>query len=174
MIYLLLSNIHKFIYADDTLLHCCGTDLVVVQEQFQQDVDRVQGWMQSNRLQLNVAKSALMLIDSHQKLKDHNVSILIGGRPLPRVISTKYLGVIIDQHLTWQCHIEYILKKICTKLFGLCRLKPLPNSLLATLYCGHILPIFDYCDTVWSPPTAVLSKSLEIEDSFTFCWFFAM
>ena len=136
-------------YADDTLLHCCGTDLMVVQEQFQQDVYRVQGWMQSKRLQLNVAKSTLMLIGSRQKLKDHNVSILIGGRPLPRVISTKFLGVIIDQHLTWQCHIEYILKKIRTKLFGLHRLKPFPNSLLATLYCGYILPIFDYCDTVW-------------------------
>ena len=60
------SQIHM--YADDTLLHCCGTDLVVVQEQFQQDVDRVQGWMQSNRLQLNVAKSALMLIGSRQKI----------------------------------------------------------------------------------------------------------
>ena len=110
MIYLLLSNIHKFICMLMILyiLHCCGTDLVVVQEQFQQDVDRVQVWMQSNRLQLNVAKSALMLIGSRQKLKDHNVSILIGGMPLPCVISTytKYLGVIIDQHLTWQCHIE--------------------------------------------------------------------
>lgn len=51
---------------------------------------------------MNVAKSALMLIGSHQKLKDHNLPILIGGRPLPCVISTKYLGVIIDQHLTWQ------------------------------------------------------------------------
>ena len=117
--------------------------------------------MQSNRLQLNVSKSALMLIGSRQKLKDHSVSISIGGRPLPRVLSTKYLGVIIDQHLTWQCHIEYILKKIRSKLYGLHRLKPLPNSLLATLYCGYILPIFDYCDTVWSPPTAVLSRSLE-------------
>ena len=45
------SQIHM--YADDTLLHCCGTDLVVVQEQFQQDVDSwVQDWMQSNKLQL--------------------------------------------------------------------------------------------------------------------------
>ena len=105
-----------------------------------------------------------MLIGSRQKLKDHNYIMclfLIGGRPLPCVISTKYLGVIIDQHLTWQCHIEYILKKIRTKLFGLHCLKPLPNSLLATLYCGYIIQIFDYCDTVWSPPTAVLSKSLE-------------
>ena len=56
-------------YADDTLLHCCGTDLVIVQ--FQQDVDKVQCWMQSNRLQLNVAKLALMLTGSRQKLEDH-------------------------------------------------------------------------------------------------------
>ena len=111
----LFTLTYCWVYADDTLLHCCGTDLVVVQEPFQQDVDRVQDWMQSNRLQLDVAKSALMLIGSCQKLKDHNVSILIGGRPLPRVISTKYLGVIIDQHLTWQCH---IFKKIRTKLFA--------------------------------------------------------
>ena len=40
-------------------------------------------------------------------------------------------------------------------------MKPLPTSLLATLYCGYVLPIFDYCDTVWSPSTTVLSKSLE-------------
>ena len=118
--------------------------------------------MQSNRLQLNVSKFALMLIGSHQKLKGHSVSISIGGRPLPQLQSTKYLGVVIDQHLTWQCHTEYILlKRIRTKLYGLHRLKPLPNSLLATLYCGYILPIFDYCDTIWSPPTAVLSKCME-------------
>ena len=148
-------------YADDTQLYCCGTDLNVVQEQFQQDVNRVQGWMQSNRLQLNVSKSALMLIGSRQKVKGHGVSILIGDRILPQVKSTKYLGVVIDQHLTWQSHIEYILKKIRTKIYGLHRLKPIPASLLATLYCGYILPIFDYCDTVWNPPTAVLSRSLE-------------
>ena len=45
------SPIHM--YADDTQLYCCGADLNVVQEQFQHSVDRVQGWMQNNRLQLN-------------------------------------------------------------------------------------------------------------------------
>ena len=59
-----------------------------MQAQFQQDAERVQGWMQSNRLYLNVAKSALMLIGSRQmNLKDHSVSISIGGRPLPRAVS---------------------------------------------------------------------------------------
>ena len=40
-------------------------------------------------------------------------------------------------------------------------LRPLSGSILFRLYCGFILPIFDYCDTVWSPPTALLSKSME-------------
>ena len=63
--------------ADGTQLYCCGADLNVVQEQFQHDVE---GWMQSNRLQLSVSKSALMLIGSRQKLKGHSVSISIGGK----------------------------------------------------------------------------------------------
>jgi len=40
-------------------------------------------------------------------------------------------------------------------------LKPVLDPLLVTLYCGYILPIFDYWDTVWSPSTVALSKSLE-------------
>lgn len=47
---------HSQVHADDTPLYSCGTDLMVAQEQFQQDVDWVQGWMRSNRLPLNVAK----------------------------------------------------------------------------------------------------------------------
>ena len=52
-----------------------------------------------------------------------------------QVQSTKYLGVVIDQHLTWQCHIK------CTYT-GLYRLKPLSNSLLATLYFGYMYQLW--------------------------------
>ena len=148
-------------YADDTQLHCCGRDLSLVQKDFQGDIDQVQVWLQANRLQLNISKSVLMLIGSRQKLQSHKVSISIGGKDLMQVASTKYLGVVIDQHLTWQNHINHILKSVRSKVYGLCRLKPLPTSVLVTLYCGYVLPICDYCDTVWSPSTAVLSKSLE-------------
>ena len=57
-------------YAHDTSLHCCGNDLAVVQEQFQQqDSDRIQSWMQSDRLHLNVSKSALIMIGSHHEVE---------------------------------------------------------------------------------------------------------
>ena len=63
--------------------------------------------------------------------------------------------------MTWQKHTEYILQRIRGKVHCLNRLRPLSGSILFRLYCGFILPIFDYCDTVWSPPTALLSKSME-------------
>ena len=60
--------------------------------------------MQSNKLQLNVAISILMLIGSHQKLKDCSVSILIGGRLLPQMTSTEYLGLITDLAMSYCIH----------------------------------------------------------------------
>ena len=98
----------------------------------------VQVWLQANRLQLNISKSVLMLIGSWQKLQSHSVFFL-----------------------TWQNHINCILKSVRSKFYKLCRLKPLPTSLLLLFTVDYILPIFDYCDSVWSPSTAILSKSLE-------------
>ena len=41
------------------------------------------------------------------------------------------------------------------------RLKPLPGHVLFQLYQAFVLPIFDYCDTVWTHTAMSLSKSLE-------------
>ena len=72
-----------------------------------------------------------------------------------------YLGVFIDQNLTGQKHSEYVLQRIRGKVHCLYYLLPLSESFLFQLYCGFILPIFDYCDTVWALLTALLWKSME-------------
>ena len=89
------------------------------------------------------------------------MSVHISGQVLTQVPYTKYLGVFIDQHLTWQKHTEFVLQRVRGKVHCLHRLWPLSDSLLFRLYHGFVLPIFDYCDTVWAPPTALLSKSME-------------
>ena len=45
----------------------------------------------------------------------HNVTVHIGGQPRPLLkyhTLAKYLGIFIDQHLTWQKHTEYVLQRI--------------------------------------------------------------
>ena len=117
-------------YADDTELHCCGEDLQSVQDDLQSDLYRIQDWLQANRLQLNVSKSAIMLIGSWQKLRGRSVTVSINGKPLASITSTRYLGVLIDQHLNWKLHINHVLNRVRSKLYALHRLKPLPGHLL--------------------------------------------
>ena len=89
------------------------------------------------------------------------MSVSINGKSLASVTSIHYLGVLIDQHLTWKLHVNNALKRVRSKLYALYRLKPLPGHLLFQLYQAFILPIFDYCDVVWALTSVTLSKSLE-------------
>ena len=65
--------------------------------------------MAVNRLKLNVTKSMCMLIGSRQKVGSKTLCLSLNGSVLKQVPSTKYLVVYIDQHLTWQSHIDCIL-----------------------------------------------------------------
>ena len=89
------------------------------------------------------------------------MSVSINGRALASVTCTRYLAVLIDQHLTWKLHVANVLKWIRSKLYALYRLRPLPGHLLLRLYQAFVLPVFDYCDVVWVPTMVSLSKPLE-------------
>ena len=71
--------------ADDTELHLCSPFLLFVQHAFQSDLDAVQAWLCVNQLQLNVSKSAVMLVGTRQKINHCNVTVYIGGRALTEV-----------------------------------------------------------------------------------------
>ena len=41
------------------------------------------------------------------------------------------------------------------------RLKPLPSKVIALLYKTFVVPIFDYCDTVWQPNSLRMCNKLD-------------
>ena len=63
---------------------------------------------------------------------------------------TKFLGVIIDDHLTFAPHLQYMKGKISRSLGILykCR-KYFNQETLLTLYSSFIYPYFTYCITIW-------------------------
>ena len=86
---------------------------------------------------------------------------MLDGDVLRQISTTKYLGVHIDQHLTWNTHIDYILSRIRGKLYCINRLRPVSCKVLCLLYQAYIMPILDYCDVVWSPCSAFYTRRLE-------------
>ena len=65
--------------------------------------------------------------------------------------STKYLGITIDQHLTWTDHINEICNKAnITKAFLKRNIHQCPISIKANCYKSLVRPFLEYA-AVWSP-----------------------
>ena len=77
--------------------------------------------------------------------------IKIDEIPISRVQSTKFLGVIIDDKLTWSEHISSITKTISRNTGVISRLRSfLPSSALISLYNTLVLPYLYYCNIIWA------------------------
>ena len=88
-------------------------------------LDKVSKWLISNQLTLNINKNKFFNIGSSQRLKKLNsISITTDDKSIEEVSSfSSYLGVVINNHLIWQDHIDYISNKTNKKLGLLRRIK---------------------------------------------------
>ena len=80
-----------------------------------------------------------------------DIRIFMNGESLQEVNCTKFLGVLIDNGLTWKKHIDSICVKIAKCTGILSKLKHyLPRNILRSLYLTFTLPHHSYCLSVWA------------------------
>ena len=139
------------LYADDTCLYFAGDDPKSVTESLNSELLIIDKWLKINKLVLNVKKCEFLLIGSKKRLKNAVVpDVLIQNTPISRVTHCKYLGVIIDEHLDWIKHTDYLGKKIAKDIYLLKRIRPyLTQETALTYYKSIIQSRFDYCSLVW-------------------------
>ena len=89
-----------------------------------------------------------MIFKGTQKYAN-SVHIEIGGRCISQVWETEFLGVTIDDKLTWNCHIENIYRKISKSVAMIYKLKSFVNGkTLLDLYYSMIHTYLTYCNIV--------------------------
>ena len=89
------------LYADDTLIYCTGSDIVELKTNIQKCVPGVHEWYESNKLVINTSKSNVMLLTTSQMLSHTDLNVCIGNYELLQCNNIKYLGVDIDNVLSW-------------------------------------------------------------------------
>lgn len=141
------------LYADDTVIYTSSSNLSQIQTSLQHDYDILQTWLLHHKLLLNKSKSFTMLFGTRSKLNSITGSVIItsqDGSPLHEADNIKYLGVWLDPELTFQSHINHVLKKVN---FGIHVLYKSRNcfsfDVRKKLALQLILPLFDYCDVVY-------------------------
>ena len=77
-------------YADDTTVICHADNTLDLQERMNKHLNDIHNWIEKNRLIINVSKSNVLLIGSHQKVtKDSNFIVSIKNQKLPLCDSAK-------------------------------------------------------------------------------------
>ena len=118
----------------------------------------------ANKLCLNLSKTEYMLIGSRHNINNltEKPCISVGGKHLKQVILTESLGVYIDQFLSWDFHIENMVKKISSGIGAISRLKPFVcRDTLISAYNSLVQTYFYYCCEVWDPIGNILSNKLQ-------------
>ena len=89
-----------------------------------------------------------MLIGGPRKLTTlEEFTLTIKEKELDRVNSYKYLGVIINENLSWTDHVDYIKTKVSQRLGVLQRIKHLLQRDTRKLFVkSMVLQILDYAD----------------------------
>ena len=139
------------LYADDTLIYFASKSVSEIQAQLTSGLTNVLSWLHANFLILYLEKTKIMLVGTHQRTAEaDDLVIEISNTRLERVNKFKYLGVLLDNTLSWKDHVEYIGNKISSRLGILRRArKVLPKPTCQMLYNTLVLPLFDYCSPVW-------------------------
>ena len=113
------------------------------------EVSKISTWLKANKLLINESKSKLIVFRARQRSFLPPV-IRINGVTMEEVDKFNYLGIVIDQHLTWNAHVRALSSKICKVIGILNRLKNfVPRSVLKTIYNSLIHSKLQYGILVW-------------------------
>ena len=126
-------------------------------------MEKISDWRKINRLSLNIKKTHFILFRNRQKKIESSVKLKINGNEIEQVEFTKFLGVIINENLTWSNHILSLISKVSKNIGVIRRVsKILPKDVLFTLYNSMIMPYLEYCNIAWATNDSVLFGKLFI------------
>ena len=113
------EKLKNFLFADDTNLE----DKKHLQNVMNDELKKLFEWLCINRLSLNISKTNFVVFHAINKPK-YPITILINKQAIEEVKFVKYLGVLIDSHLTFKAHIDELTKKIARSVGILYKLRP--------------------------------------------------
>lgn len=162
------------LFADDTSIHSCNSDLKQLHTSLQDNVYQLIKWAELNHMTLNNQKTKYMIITTRQKRQNITSSIphiYIDNIAIQEVTTHKVLGVTIDNNLSWSPHIKSLCKHISQKLFQLSKIKNFLDIKARKQYyhafisssINYASTLFDLCsENVLKPLGRLHKRSLKV------------
>lgn len=150
-------EIFSSLFADDTIFVNSNKDLKTLEESTNIQLERAKIWFQSNKLSLNISKTKYIVFRTNRMANvNPEFKITIGDREVERIgndcnlKSFKFVGVHLDENMSWEHHINHVINKISSSNYALNQLKKfVPISIRKTIYNSLVKPHIEYAITCW-------------------------
>ena len=138
-----------FLFADDTTIVFTSSNVNNLISTMNSELLKISDWFALNKLSLNVLKTNYMVFKGRNQI-NLAPDLVLDGKPLIRVHITKFLGIEIDDRLTWQNHIMAVENKLASANFIISKIRYKINQTTAfKLYDTLILPHLSYGNIIW-------------------------
>lgn len=162
-----ISNVgltgHLTMYADDTCLFYYGHNLKNIIDEAQKDLDLLNMWFLHNLLTINVAKTSYMIFAAKNKKILDNIPLKINNQVLHRSTHEKYLGLWLDERLTWGKHVAHVNDKLRAILRLLWKASNcIPYKHRKMIYNALVKSHLQYLIEIWGTASQTILKDLQI------------
>ena len=150
-----------YMFADDAKLftRVNATDGI---SQLQDDFNALSNWADTWQLTSNATKCKAMHLGNKNPKTTYSLTTSAGVSQLEPTQAEKDLRVMVDDQLTFTCHVEAAVNK-ANKILGLIRIScsHLDQTSLRHLYTALVRPHLEYGNVAWSPRYLKDSRLLE-------------
>ena len=111
----------------------------------------VSAWADKWQLRLSTSKCGSLLLKNNSWFEDET-NLLLGDNSLTLFDTVKDLGVLVDSSLSFSPHIDSVISKANQRKYLIFKsFESRDIALFTFAYQTYILPILDYCSSIWSP-----------------------
>ena len=147
------SNV-KF-FADDTMLYSIVKDPVHTASNLNHDLDVIHQWAYQWKMEFNPdpTKQANEVLFSCKKTPQNHPQLIFNGYQVTQVNEQKHLGLILQNDLSFEKHLDGKMRKAKKNVGILKHLsKYLPLKTLDQMYKALVRSHLDYCDIIYHIP----------------------
>ncbi len=149
------SDLPIYCFADDTTISSSSPNVGGLYDSMNQELNKINEWFSTNKLKLNETKTKYMIFGSNSR-PTPDVELTINNQIIERIGNTqptksfKFLGIKLDDSLSWKFHIDHVCNKISRANYVINKAKRIiPPTCLLTLYHSLIQCHINYGIQVW-------------------------
>ena len=164
------SSFSTLLFADDTTLQISGPNLIELYTKANHELEKVSEWFKANKLTLNAKKTKYICFKSNSRKDNIEFpSLKIDNTKIDRIGEGckeeyfKFVGIRIDEKMSWKYHLEYVAKKASSAAFALAKTKNLlPSNVKLLIYNALFRSYIEYGLIVWGHASNYLKKKIFI------------